>query len=368
MKLRVALALAFSLAAPLANAQIVIGQTSGFTGAVSAGVKENTDGAKLYLDHVNATGGVYGQKIELVSLDDKFDPKLAAENAKKLITENNAIALFMNRGTPHTQAILPLLTQYKIPLVAPSTGAMVLHDPVNPWLFNVRAPYQRETEKAVQHLVSIGVTRIALAHVDDSFGADCAKGALHGFDKAHMRAAFVLKFDRDKPDFTQIVQGANKVDAQALILIGSAQAVSEGTKQLRLAGSKATVVTVSNNASSGFIKLMGDYARGTIVTQIFPYERSLSAPIVKEAYDLALAKGLTEVTPAMLEGYAGAKVLVEGLKKAGPKPDRQKLRDALDHLGTVNIGGLEVTYTPQSHSGLQYADLAIIGPDGKFRR
>jgi ABC-type branched-subunit amino acid transport system substrate-binding protein len=89
---------------------------------------------------------------------------------------------------------------------------------------------------------------------------------------------------------------------------------------------------------------------------------------VKEAYDLALARGLTEVTPAMLEGYAGAKVLVEGLKKAGPKPDRQKLRDALDHLGTVNIGGLEVTYSPRSHSGLQYADLAIIGPDGKFRR
>jgi len=365
---RFVLAFALCLAAPWAGAQIMIGQTSGFTGAVAAGVKENTEGAKLYLDHVNTTGGVYGQKIELVSLDDKFDTKLAAENAKKLITEHNVIALFLNRGTPHTQAIMPLLPQYKVPLVAPSTGAMVLHNPVNPWVFNVRAPYQLETEKAVKHLVSIGVTRIGLAHVDDSFGSDCATGALRGFDKAQMRAAFVLKFNRDKPDFTQVVAGVTKLDAQALILIGSAQAVSDGTKAIRLAGSKATVVTVSNNASSGFIKMMGDYARGTIVTQIFPYERSLSAPIVKEAYDLALAKGMTEVTPAMLEGYAGAKVLVEGLKRAGPKPDRQKLRDALDHLGTVNIGGLEVTYSPKSHSGLQYADLSIIGPDGKFRR
>ncbi|MEW6707444.1 MAG: ABC transporter substrate-binding protein [Pseudomonadota bacterium] len=365
---RFVLAVALGLAAPLAGAQILIGQTSGFTGAVSAGVKENTEGAKLYIDHVNATGGVHGQKIELISLDDKFDTKLAAENAKKLITEHNVVALFMNRGTPHTQAIMPLLSEYKVPLVAPSTGAMVLHNPVHPWVFNVRAPYQRETEKAVQHLVSIGVTRIGLAHVDDTFGADCATGALRGFDKAHMRAAFVLKFDRNKPDFTHIVAGVNKIDAQALILIGSAQAVSDGTKAIRLAGSKATVVTVSNNASSGFIKMMGDYARGTIVTQIFPYERSLSAPIVKEAHDLAVAKGMSEVTPAMLEGYAGAKVLVEGLKRAGPKPDRQKLRDALDRLGTINIGGLEVTYTPKSHSGLQYADLSIIGPDGKFKR
>ncbi len=52
------------------------------------------------------------------------------------------VALFLNRGTPHTQAIMPLLDQYKVPLVGPSTGAMVLHNPVHPWLFNVRATYQ----------------------------------------------------------------------------------------------------------------------------------------------------------------------------------------------------------------------------------
>lgn len=70
-----------------ASAQIVVGQTAGFTGAVAATVKEATDGAKLYIDSVNARGGVNGQKIELVSLDDKFDPKLAAANARTLIAE-----------------------------------------------------------------------------------------------------------------------------------------------------------------------------------------------------------------------------------------------------------------------------------------
>ena len=140
---RLLAALLLSALSPLAAAQIVVGQTSGFTGLVASGVKENTEGAKLYFDAVNAAGGVYGQKIELVSMDDKFDPKLAAANARTLITEKNVIALFMNRGTPHTQAIQPLLKEYKVPLVAPSTGAMALHEPVDPWLFNVRAPYQR---------------------------------------------------------------------------------------------------------------------------------------------------------------------------------------------------------------------------------
>jgi len=363
-----ALGLIAAAAAPLAAAQIVVGQTSGFTGPVASGVKENTDGAKLYIDHVNKQGGVNGQRIELVSLDDKFDPKLAAENARKLITERNAVALFMNRGTPHTEALKPLLEEYKVPLVAPSTGAMILHKPVNPWIFNVRAPYQREAEKAVMHLATIGLTHIALVHVDDTFGADCAIGAQKGFERAKIKPVFVDKFDRSKPDFSAIAQKSTKSGAQAIFLIGSAGAVADGTKAIRGAGSRAQIVTVSNNASGGFIKQMGDYARGTIVTQIFPYERSLAAPIVKEANDLAKAKGIAEVTPAMLEGFAGAKVLVEGLRRAGPNPTRVRLQQALETFRKVDIGGLELSYSATNHTGLEYADLSIIGPDGKFRR
>lgn len=198
------LAIGLALAAPLVQAQILIGQTSGFSGPVAPGVKENTEGAKLYLDFVNAQGGVHGQRIELISLDDKFDPKLAAENAKKLIVERNVLALFLNRGTPHSEAIRPLLDEHKIALVAPSTGAMVLHKPVHPWIFNVRATYQREAHKAAVHLATIGMTRVAMVHVDDSFGADTASGALAGFESMKLQPLFVEKFDRNKPDFTAI--------------------------------------------------------------------------------------------------------------------------------------------------------------------
>jgi ABC-type branched-subunit amino acid transport system substrate-binding protein len=70
----------------------------------------------------------------------------------------------------------------------------------------------------------------------------------------------------------------------------------------------------------------------------------------------------------MIEGFAGAKVLVEALKRAGPSPSRDKLRAALETFKRVDIGGLEVSFGPASHSGLDYADLSIIGPDGKFQR
>jgi branched-chain amino acid transport system substrate-binding protein len=359
---------AAALASFGASAQIVVGQTAGFSGVVAAGVKETTDGAKLYLDAINEQGGVNGQKIELVSLDDKFDPKLAAENARKLITEHKVVTLFLTRGTPHTQAIVPLLAEHRVPLVAPSTGAMALHQPVNPMIFNVRATYQREAERAIRHLSLIGLERIAILQVDDSFGADAVQGAQKGFEAVGKQPLLLEKFDRAKPDYSAAAPKIAKADAQAVLFIGSGGAVADGAKALRDAGSRAQIVTLSNNASGGFIKQLGDNARGTIVTQVFPYERSLSAPIVKEAVDLMRAKGGTEVSPAMMEGFAAAKVLVEGLRRAGANPTREKLVTALNGIRKLDIGGMEVSFSPGDHTGLDYADLSIIGQDGKFRR
>lgn len=354
------------LAAATSQAQILIGQTAGFTGAVAAGVKETTDGAKLYIDAINAKGGIAGQKIELISLDDKFDPKLAAENARKLIEEQNVVALFLNRGTPHSEAILPLLDKYGIPLIAPSTGAMSLHQPVKKHVFNVRATYQREAEKAVTHLASIGITKIAVVHVDDSFGLDGLAGAQKGLATAKLTPVVLEKFDRSKPDFSKIAPAVNQAGSQAVLLIASGSAVVDGVKALRAAGSAAQVVTLSNNASGGFIKSLGENARGVIVSQVFP--QSISYGLVKEAQDMARAKGAADVSPAMLEGYAAAKVLVEALRRAGPKPSRERIQAALEGLGKFDIGGLEVNFSPQDHTGLDFADLSIITSDGRFRR
>ena len=359
---------AFLLAAMAvaAHAQILIGQTAGFSGAVAAGVKETTEGAKLYLDAVNARGGVNGQKIDLISLDDKFDPKLAAENARKLIEEQNVLAMFLTRGTPQTEAILPFLDKYGVPLIAPSTGAMVLHTPVKKHVFNVRATYQREAEKAIAHLATIGITRIAIVYTDDSFGEDGVTGAQKGLSAAKLTPAAMEKFDRSKPDFSQLAPRIAKTDAQAVMMIASATSAVDCIKALKAAGSNAQFVTLSNNASGGFIKGLGDNARGVIVSQVFP--QSIGFGLVKEATDLARAKNLTNVSPAMLEGFASAKVLVEALRRAGAKPSRERIQSALEGLRKFDIGGLEISYSQENHTGLDFADLSIISADGKFRR
>ena len=349
-------------------AQLRIGQPSGFTGSVAAGVKENTEGARLYFDAVNARGGVNGQKVELITVDDKFDPKVTVAVARELITQRRVLALFLNRGTPHAEALLPLLAEFRVPLVAPSTGAMALHEPVNPWVFNVRATYQREAAKAIEHLLSVGITRIALLQTDDSFGRDVIVGAQRALDKATVKPVLLATFAREAPDFTPLALQVKQAQAQAVMIIGSAGNTAQAVQVLRAAGSQAQVVTLSNNASGGFIKLLGPHARGVVVTQVFPNERAVAYPMVKEAQDLARAKGQAGVSPAMLEGFAAAKVLVEGLRRAGSNPTPAGLRDALEGLRNYDLGGLSISYSPTNHTGLDFADLSIIDAEGRFRR
>lgn len=360
-----------------ANAQIRIGQTSGFTGPVAASVAEINVGAKLYLDHINAEGGVAGQQIELVSLDDKNQPPLTVENTKKLIADPKVVALFLNRGTPHTQAIMPLLAEARIVLLAPSTGAMTLHTPVNPWIFNVRATYQAETERLTRHLGVAGLDKVAVCYVNDSFGSDALQGALKVFTEAKMMPVVSEAIDKAKPDYTACVQKILASKQLGVVMIGTPVSVAAGVKALRAAGSSITVATLSNNAASGFVKELGSNATGVIVSQVFPSERRLATPMIAEADRLATAKNIQRLTPAMIEGFAAARVLVIGLKRAaagdGKGPiTRASFKKALESFNRVDIGGglggTGLSYSPADHTGLEFVDLSYISDDGSFRR
>lgn len=351
-----------------AAAQIVVGQTADLSGPAAASVAELNAGARLLIDSVNRSGGVHGQAIRLVQLDDRNDPALSPVNARQLIEQHQAQVLFLSRGTPHTQALLPLLERHGIALVAPSTGAMVLRRPPHRLVFNLRASYQREAERAVQHLATLGMRRIAVLRVDDSFGADAAEGALRGFAANGLEPLALETFDRARPDLTPAAARLAAAQAQAVLMIGSASAVVQGVQALRAAGSRAQVLTLSNNASHGFIRLLGPHARGVVVTQVFPSERALDLAVVQQAVTLARAAGLADLSPAAMEGFVSARLLVEALRRAGPRPDRERIASALSGLGRWDLGGLELDYSGGGREGIRHVELSIITADGRFRR
>jgi branched-chain amino acid transport system substrate-binding protein len=159
-----ALGTAYAQAPGVTSTTIVLGQSAAFTGpAAQLGIQMNI-GTKAYLDYVNSKGGVHGRKIELKTRDDKYESNLAVENTKKLIEEDRVFALISYVGTPTTGAAMPILTEAKVPLVGPFTGAEVLRTPVNRYIFNVRASYYDETEKIVEQLVSTGAKNIAVVY------------------------------------------------------------------------------------------------------------------------------------------------------------------------------------------------------------
>ena len=115
-------------------------------------------------------------------------------------------------------------------------------------------------------------------------------------------------------------------NAQAVLWIDSATAMSDGIKALRSAGAAAQVVTLSRDASAGFIKLQATAGRDTIVAQVFLYKKSYAYSIVKQALELAKGKNL-EFSPAVPKGFSSAKVLVEAIRRASPNPSYQTPND-----------------------------------------
>ena len=349
------------------DTSILLGQTVGLTGTVAAPVKEMNEGANAYFRSINKNGGVNGRKIELRTLDDKFDPALTKANAETLITKERVFALFQGRGTPHTQGILPLLEAHKIPLVAPSTGATAFHDPVNHWVFNIRAKYQEEVAKAVEQFATVGIKSIGMLHVDDSFGED----ALAGFTKAmatrKLSPAIIAKFGRVKPDYAATAATVIKANPQALIIASSSKNTIEVIKAFRAAGSTIQIMTLSNNSSAAFVQELGAAGKGVIVSQVTPAPHLISTTLGQEFKIAAKASGAT-VSYAAMEGFVNAKVLVEGLRRAGRNLTREGFIRALESMQHIDLGGLLITYGEDDHTGSEFVELTIIGKDGRFVR
>jgi branched-chain amino acid transport system substrate-binding protein len=348
--------------------KIIIGQAAGFTGSVAGTVRELTAGAQAYFDHINAKGGIHGRKIVLEQVDDGFDPKRSPDAFRKLIEEKKVFAMFLSRGTPTNEAAYPVLEAAKVPLVGPSTGAMSMYNPPRKYLFPVRASYQSETFKIVPQLANMGITRIALLYVDDSFGKDGMAGVQQAMKDAKLTLVAVANHPRGGTKVEEAVAAIAKADPQAVIMVTLADAGVAFVKQMRAAGSSPMFLTLSNNSSNAFIKNLGSDGLGLAVSQVSPYPFSATEPVTREF--LTLIKDRKEAAPSYssMEGFIAAKVLVEGLRRAGKQPTREKLVAGLESMKPFDLGGVDVTYGPNLRTGTTYIDLTIIGKNGKFVR
>ncbi len=351
----------------ISKTAIRIGQSAGVTGPVAGSVKEQIAGAEVYLRHVNANGGVNGRRIELITYDDGFDAKRTPANVRKLLGEDNVFALFMIRGTPQNESVLPILTAEKVPLVAPLTGAITMHRPVNRYVFNVRAKYQDEVARAVNHLATSGVSRIGIFYAADAFGQDIYEGYTTALAARGLTPAGTASHTRPIGDISKGVADMVKAKPQAVLVASSGAEARRVIRELRKAGSDAQFVTLSNNAAESFIRDLGEDGRGVIITQVVPGMNSSQMTLASEYRSMARSQSM-ETSNAGMEGFMSAKVLVEGLRRAGPEPTREKLVTALEGLRDYDLGGILISYSPTRHTGSSFVEMSMVSSTGKLVR
>jgi ABC-type branched-subunit amino acid transport system substrate-binding protein len=363
-----ALAGAASAAAQgVTDAQVVLGQSVALTGPAQQLGLDMQLGAMLYFNQVNARGGVNGRKILLKTLDDGYEATRAAENTKKLINDEKVFALFGYVGTPTSQASLPIFTEAKVPFVAPFTGAELLRTPVNPYIFHVRASYFDETEAIVQHLTAMSVNRIAVFYQNDSYGQAGLAGVERALKKRGLDVVAKATVERNTVEVNKAIEAINKADPQAVVMISAYKSCAAFIKDMKKAGASPTFWNVSFVGSKALAKELDAEGRGVQISQVVPFPWDSSVPVVKE-YQKLMAETNAEPGFGTLEGYIGAKVMVEGLRRAGRKLDRDTFIRAMESIQEFDVGGFKVSYGPGNHNGSHFVDLTIISKDQKFVR
>jgi ABC-type branched-subunit amino acid transport system substrate-binding protein len=351
----------------LAAESIVVGRSLPLSGPTTSYGEAKRDGGDAYINKINRLGGVGGKPIKLITLDDAYNPARTVENLKKIAAEDNPTAFLGLFGVPTVAAALPVLAQLKIPGVGLTSGANVLRSPVNSYAFPVRASYADEARKLVAHVKTVSTTKISIIYTGNPFGESVKESLLEALKAADLTGK-TYKIDPSAKDVDAAVQNAVADEPQAIFMAMLSQAAVPTVKAIKKASFHGAMYTFSPVDTSTIVKELGDKASGLAIAQIVPIPRGVQNKIVVEY--LQALKELGHGTPSFygLEGFIEAKVLVEGLKRAGPSPSPIALVKSLETLRDFDLGGYYVTYKPDAHTGSRFVELDVIGSRGDVIR
>src|ERR1700683_2354383 len=195
------------------DSEIKIGQTMPYSGPASAyGVIGKTETA--YFRMINDAGGVNGRKLNLISLDDGYNPPKTVEQIRRLVEQEQVAFIFNSLGTPPNAAIRQYLNDNKVPQLFVATGAAMFSDPAHfPWTMGWQPNYQTEAKIFAKHILKTKLdAKIAVLYQNDGFGKDYLIGLKDALGADH--ASMVIKeasYETSEPT----------VDSQIVTLQGS---------------------------------------------------------------------------------------------------------------------------------------------------
>lgn len=350
-------------------ADIVIDQIVPSSGPIAPNGQGVMIGGKAYIDQVNALGGVLGQKIVLNTFDDQYKPDETLRLVQKSLREDRPIAFMNFIGAASVELLLKSgeLEKDRVPLVGPRAGGQSVRSPVNPYLFHTYSSYWDELERMVDVFSTMGSTRFAVVYQDDAFGRDGFEGAQAALKKRNIPLALAVPYQRGSVDVAPAGEKILAANPQVVLFCTTALYAAEFVKRYREKMVGVQFAGFSAIDAATIVKAAGPgLARGFVIAQNMPNPAKNSVPLVREHRE-AMAKFANGASPNFytLGGYASAKILVEGLRRAGRAPTREKLIAALESMKDYDIGGVQYTFGKGLRMGTTYVELLIVNAKGE---
>jgi branched-chain amino acid transport system substrate-binding protein len=345
---------------------IKIGSVLSITGPASFLGDPEDKTLKLYVDRINAAGGVAGKKLELIVYDDGGDASKARTFATRLVEDDKVVAMVGGSATGTTMAMIPVFEEAKVPFISLAGGIEVV-DPVRKYVFKTPHTDKMACEKILENLKLRTFTKIAMISGTDGFGASMRAQCLKVAGNYGIQVIADETYGPRDTDMTaQLTKIKNTAGIQAVVNPGFGQGPAIVTRNYAQLGMSATPLYESHGVGSkSFIELAGPAAEGVrlpasalLVGDKLPDGDPQKKVVVdyKQAYE---ASAKQPVSTFGGHAYDGLFIMVDAMKRAN-STDSGKVRDEIEKTqGFVGTGGI-VTMSPTDHLGLDLSAFRML--------
>ncbi|WP_025917597.1 ABC transporter substrate-binding protein [Herminiimonas sp. CN] len=320
---------------------------------------------QLYIERINAQGGVLGRKLELTHYDDGSDANKANNFAKRLVDDDKVDILVGGTTTGSTMAMVPVVDKANVPFIS-LAGGVVIVEPVKKWVFKTPHTDRMAAEKVFEDMKKRGISKIALLAETSGFGQSGKKESASVASKYGITLVAYESYGPKDTDMSpQLTKIKNTADVQALFVFGLGQGPAIVTKNCKQLGIKLPQYQSHGVASEEYINLAGPAADGVrLPASALLVADKLAASDVQKPVVTAYANAYKDrykqdVSAFGGHAYDGLMIAVNAIKHAG-STDKAKVRDAIEATkGYVGTGGM-VNMSATDHMGLDLSAFRML--------
>ena len=346
--------------------RVVFGQSAAFSGPAEALGHAMRLGIEAAFQEQNQAGGLHGRKLELVTMDDRYEPGFAYANTRDLIRKENVFGLIGGVGTPTSRSAVSLVETHAVPFLAPFTGAGFLRESNLESVVNLRASYAQETEYMVERLTEdLGVSRVAVMYQNDSYGQSGLNGVRNALARRGLEPVETWYYERNSTAVKAAVFHIAAAHPEAVIMIGAYQPVAKAISLLRI-DIDPVFMAVSFVGSNALVRELGPEATGVFITQVMPVPDDAEVAIVAEylsalnAFDASAVPGFVS-----LEGYMAGRLAIVGLESCKDL-NRKCFMNAYQSSQAIDLSGVVLQYGLGDNQGSDEVIITVIDELGKF--